>query len=153
MAKSAPTIGARVTRILIWLFGAALVLEEATRFHSPRHDPYERTFWAHMMAPMLFWFALNAAVDAMFRLRAGEPFGPSLIKALEGIGGYLMAGAFAAIVVQPSLLYLIGNGFTEMAGVQFDLNVETVTIALVGFVLYLLARQGQKLQSALDEFV
>ena len=32
-------------------------------------------------------------------------------------------------------------------------NVENLTLAMVGLVLILLARQGQKLQSALDEFV
>ena len=69
------------------------------------------------------------------------------------IGLVALAGAFAAAVVQPSLIFLVGNGFTEMRGVKFNLDIENVTLALVGFVLILMARQGQKLKSTLDQFV
>jgi hypothetical protein len=55
--------------------------------------------------------------------------------------------------VQPSLIFLFNNGFTEMRGVRFDLDVENVTVVLVGIVLILLARQGEKLKTTLDEFV
>ncbi len=40
-----------------------------------------------------------------------------------------------------------------MRGVTLDWNVENLTLALVGVVLILLAREGGKLQSKLDEFV
>jgi hypothetical protein len=55
--------------------------------------------------------------------------------------------------VQPSVLFLMGNGFTEMRGVRFNYDVENLTVALIGFVFLALARQGQALQSKLDEFV
>ncbi len=86
-------------------------------------------------------------------MHRGDAFGPAMVRGLREIGGSLMLGAFAAIVVQPSLIFLIGNGFSEMRGVTFDLDVENLTLALVGLVLILLARQGQKLKSKLDEFV
>jgi hypothetical protein len=86
-------------------------------------------------------------------LERGDAFGPAVVCGLKEIGFCLMIGAFAAIVVQPSLIYLVGNGFTEMRGVTLNWNVENLTLALVGVVLILLAREGQKLQSKLDEFV
>jgi hypothetical protein len=76
-----------------------------------------------------------------------------MVRGLKEIGFNLMLGAFAAIVVQPSLIFLIGNGFREMRGVRFDLTIENLTLALVGLVLVLLARQGQTLKSKLDQFV
>jgi hypothetical protein len=56
-------------------------------------------------------------------------------------------------VAQPSLIFLIENGFREMRGVRFNLDVENITLALVGLVLLVLARQGQQLKSTLDSFV
>jgi hypothetical protein len=50
-------------------------------------------------------------------------------------------------------MFLLGNGFRQMRGVRFNLDVENVTLALVGLVLVLLARQGEKLKAKLDEFV
>jgi len=64
-----------------------------------------------------------------------------------------MLGAFATIVVQPSLIFLIGNGFREMRGARFNIDMENLTLALVGLVLILLARKGQQLKSTLEEFV
>jgi hypothetical protein len=40
-----------------------------------------------------------------------------------------------------------------MRGVRFNYDVENLTLAMVGLVLILLARQGQNLKSKLDEFV
>jgi len=110
-------------------------------------------YWVSLLAPAFYLWALWAASDAIVRMDRGEDFGPAMVRGLKEIGGNLMLGAFAAIVVQPSLIFLIGNGFHEMRGVRFDLDVENVTLALVGLVLILLARQGQRLKSKLDEFV
>jgi Protein of unknown function (DUF2975) len=110
-------------------------------------------YWISLLAPAFFLWALWAASEAIVRMDRGEAFGPAVVRGLKEIGGCLMLGSFAAAVVQPSLIYLIGNGFTEMRGVRMDLDVENVTLALIGLVLTLLARQGQKLQSKLDQFV
>jgi len=106
-----------------------------------------------MVAPFFFWLALNTAAEALFRLRQERGFGSGTMAALKSVGNNLMLGTFAAVVVQPSMIFLIGNGFTEMGGVRFDLNVETVTIGLVGLVILHIALQRQKLQFKLDEFV
>jgi hypothetical protein len=110
-------------------------------------------YWVSLLAPAFFLWALWAASEAIVRMDRGDAFGPAVVRGLKEIGGCLMLGSFAAAVVQPSLIYLIGNGFSEMRGVTMDLDVENVTLALVGFVLILLAQQGQKLQSKLDQFV
>jgi hypothetical protein len=107
----------------------------------------------NLLAPAFFLWALWAASNAIVRMDRGDAFGPAMVKGLKQIGGSLMLGAFAAAVVQPSLIYLIGNGFSEMRGVRMDLDVENVTLALVGLVLILLAQQGQDLKSKLDQFV
>jgi Protein of unknown function (DUF2975) len=109
--------------------------------------------WVNLLAPAFFLWALWAASNAIVRMDRGDAFGPAVVKGLKQIGGSLMLGAFAAAVVQPSLIYLIGNGFREMRGVRMDLDVENVTLALVGLVLILIAQQGQRLKSKLDEFV
>jgi hypothetical protein len=110
-------------------------------------------YWVSLIAPAFFLRALWVASDAIVRMDRGDAFGPALVRGLAEIGGNLMLGAFAAVVVQPSLIFLIGNGFREMRGVKFNLDVENLTLALVGLVLILLARQGQQLRSKLDEFV
>jgi len=110
-------------------------------------------YWVSLLAPAFFLWSLWAASEAIVRMDRGDAFGPAVVRGLKEIGGCLMLGSFAAAVVQPSLIYLIGNGFSEMRGVRMDLDVENVTLALVGLVLILLAQQGQKLQSKLDQFV
>jgi hypothetical protein len=110
-------------------------------------------YWVSLLAPAFFLRALWVASDAFVRMDRGDAFGPAMVRGLKEIGGNLMLGALAAIVAQPSLIFLIGNGFREMRGVRFNLDVENLTLALVGLVLILLARQGQKLKSKLDQFV
>jgi hypothetical protein len=111
------------------------------------------SYWIALLAPAFFLRALWVASDALVRIDRGDGFGPALVRGLKEAGGNLMLGAFAAVVVQPSLIFLIGNGFREMRGVRFNLDVENLTLAMVGLVLILLARQGQNLKSKLDEFV
>jgi hypothetical protein len=110
-------------------------------------------YWVSLLAPAFFLAALWAASDAFVRMERGDAFGPAMVRGLREIGACLMLGAFAATVVQPSLIFLIGNGFREMRGVRFDVNVENLTLALVGLVLVLLAREGQKLRTTLDQIV
>src|SRR4029077_6566743 len=110
-------------------------------------------YWVSLLAPAFFLWALWAASEVVVRMDRGDGFGPAMVRGLKEIGGNLMLGAFAVIVVQPSLIFLFDNGFREMRGVRFNLDIENVTLALVGLVLILLAREGQKLKSKLDEFV
>jgi hypothetical protein len=159
MSKPTLPVAAVLTRIVIVGLGLALFFEQAGARHLLRLEgtdgPVMMTpvYWVSLIAPVFFLAALWAASDVFVRLNRGDAFGPAMVRGLKEIGGSLMLGAFAAIVAQPSLIYLIGNGFREMRGARFDLDVENVALALIGLLLMLLARQGQRLQSQLDQFV
>jgi len=148
-----------VTRIVIVGLGLALFFEQAGVRQLLHLEGAEGRvmmtpiYWISLLAPVFYLAALWAASEVLARMNRGDAFGPAMVRGLKEIGGCLMIGAFAAIVVQPSLIHLFGNGFLEMRGVRFNLGVETMTLALVGLVLVLLARQGQKLKSNLDQFV
>jgi hypothetical protein len=159
VSKPALPITALLMRIVALGLGLALFIEQAGArqlLHLGGSDGQlmmTPVYWASLLAPAFFLGALWAASDVFVRMDRGDAFGPAMVRGLKEIGGYLMLGAFAAIVVQPSLIFLIGNGFREMQGVRFNLDLENLTLALVGLVLILLARQGQQLKSKLDEFV
>ncbi len=159
MKKPTLPLAAVVTRIVVLGLGLALFFEQAGARQLLHLDGSDGrmmltpVYWVSLLAPVFYLAALWAASDAFVRMDRGDAFGPAMVRALREIGGSLMLGAFAAIVVQPSLIFLIGNGFREMRGVRFDLTVENLTLALVGLVLILLAREGQNLKSKLDEFV
>jgi hypothetical protein len=159
VSKPALPIAAILTRVAVLALGLALFFEQAGARHLLHLDGTDGrvmmtpVYWVSLLAPVFYLAALWAASDAFVRMSRGDAFGPAMIRGLKEIGGSLMLGAFAATVVQPSLIFLIGNGFREMRGVRFDTTVENLTLALVGLVLILLAREGQKLQSKLDQFV
>ena len=158
MSKSLPT-AALVTRIAVLGLGLALFFEQAGARQLLHLDASDGrvmmtpVYWISLLAPIFFLGALWAASDVFVRIDRGDAFGPAMVRGLKEIGGSLMLGAFAAVVAQPSLIFLLGNGFRQMRGVRFNLDVENVTLALVGLVLVLLARQGEKLKAKLDEFV
>lgn len=159
MSKPALPIAALLTRIAIVALGLALFFEQAGARQLLHLDGSNGrvmmtpVYWVSLLAPAFFLMALWAASDALVRMKCGDAFGSVMVRGLKEIGGSLMLGAFAVTVVQPSLIFLIGNGFRELHGVRFNYDVENVTLALVGLLLILLARQGRKLKSKLDQFV
>jgi hypothetical protein len=159
MRKKRTPVAAIVTRAVALALGLALFFEQAGARRLLHLDglngPVMLTpvYWVSLLAPAFFLAALWAASDVYVRMDRGDAFGPAMVCGLKQIGGSLMLGAFAAVVVQPSLIFLIGNGFRELRGVRFDLDVENITLALIGLVLILIARQGQKLKTALDQIV
>ena len=159
MAKPSLPTSAIVTRVAILGLGLALFFEKAGArqlLHlDPGDGPMMRSpaYWISLLAPIFFLAALWAASNVFVRMQRGDAFGAAMVRGLREIGGCLMLGAFAAIVAQPSLTYLIGNDFREMRGARFDLDVQNVTLALVGLMLILLARQGRGLKAKLDQFV
>lgn len=159
MSKPGLPISAILTRAVALGLALALFFEQAGARQLLHLDPSEGrimttpAYWVSLLAPVFFLAALWAASDAFVSLDRGDGFGPTVVCSLRNIGGCLMLGAFAAIVVQPSLIVLFNNGFLEMRGVTFNLGIENVTLALVGLLLILIARQGQKLKSKLDQFV
>ena len=159
MPKTTLPIAAILTRIVVLGLGLALFFEQAGARHLLHLDGSSgrivmtSVYWVSLLAPIFYLAALWTASDAFVRMNRGEAFGPATVRALKEIGVCLMLGAYAAIVVQPTLIFLIENGWRELRGVKFDLTIENLTIALVGIVLIALARQGQHLQSQLDQFV
>lgn len=160
-ASSKPPLpmSALLTRIAVVVLGLGLLSGQAGA-RQLLHldgvaDPLTASYvyWFSLLAPAFFLTAFWMASNAFACMGRGDAFGPSMVKGLTGIGFNLLLGAFAAIVVQPSLIFLVGNGFTAMNFARFDLDVENLTLALTGIVLILLARQGQTLKSKLDEFV
>jgi hypothetical protein len=109
--------------------------------------------WVLGIAPFCFLFALLSAANALARIKDDAGFNASVVRALYEIGWSLMLGAFALIVVQPALVYLIGNGFTEMRGASFDFGIQNLTLLVIGALLVALAQRGKAMQSHLDEFV
>jgi hypothetical protein len=148
-----------LTRTVVLALGLSLFFEQAGARQLLHLDGpggaamMTPVYWVSLLAPIFYLWALVAASEVFVRMDRGDAFGPAMVRGLKEIGGNLMLGAFAAIVVQPSLIFLIGNGFREMRGVRFNLDVENLTLALIGLVLILLARQGQQLKSKLDQFV
>jgi len=159
MSKIALPNAAFLIRGLILAFGLALLIEQTGAQHllqiSTSDGPLmtRPVFWVNLIAPALFLGALWAASGILARLDRGDAFGPAMVRGLREIGAGLMLGAFAAIVLQPSLVHLIGNGFLEMRGVRFNFTVENLTLVLVGLVCVLLARRGEALKAKLDGFV
>jgi hypothetical protein len=159
MAKPGPPVAAILTRIVVLGLSLAIFFEQAGARQLLHLDPSggrimtTTAYWVSLVAPAFYLAALWAASDAFARMNRGDAFGPALVRGLKEIGACLMLGAFAATVVRPSMLFLIDNGFREMRGVRFDIDIENLTLALVGLMLVLLARQGQRLKTQLDQFV
>ena len=145
-AKPPIPITALLTRIAIVGLGVALFIGEAQGVAAT-------STWFSLLAPAFFLAALWAASNTLAWIGRGDEFGAAMVRGLTSMGGFLMLGAFCAIVVQPAMIFLVGNGFTELRGVRFEWTVENIALVLVGLVLMLLARQGRKLKSKLDEFV
>lgn len=108
------------------------------------------SFWLSLLAPGLYLIAAWAAADVLGRLNKGTPFTPSLIKGVREVGRNLMWGAVAAIVLVPTMTPWADDRFR---GMRYDPDIESVTIGLVGVVLYILAKQGQSLKAELEQFV
>jgi hypothetical protein len=159
MTKSALPYASTITRGVVLVLGLALFFEQAGARHllhlDDTPDPIMTTptYWVSLLAPIFYLTALWSAARVFARLDRGDTFGRAMVRGLNDIGACLMLGAFSAIVVQPSLIHLFANGFTEMRGVRFDWSVENLTLIMVGLVLVGLARRGRELKKQLDEFV
>jgi len=142
------SLAATVTRFVALSLGLALFFEQAGARHllhldhTPDRIMTTPAYWVSLLAPIFYLTALWQAADVFARLDRGDTFGRAMVRGLRDIGFCLMLGAFAAIVVQPSL-----------RGVRLDVTVENLALVLVGLVLIMLARRGRELKQQLDEFV
>src|SRR5271154_1375065 len=120
MLKPAWSAPAVLARAIVVVSALALFFEQTGARHLLHLEGSEGgvmmtpVYWVSLLAPVFFLAALWAASDTFVRMDRGDDFGPAMVRGLREMGACLMLGAFAAIVVQPSLIFLIGNGFREM---------------------------------------
>ncbi|MDC7676289.1 hypothetical protein [Asticcacaulis machinosus] len=147
-----------VIKVVVVVLALALIREVAV--HLGELPVIDRTNWREMILIPAFWLGLLApgfylraawaASDVFARMDKGDPFGPAMIRGLKSMGSNLMLGAACAIVIAPTLSPLFDDRFR---GVRYDAEIESVTIGLLGLVLFLMAQQGQALKSEMDSFV
>jgi hypothetical protein len=148
--------GAIWTRMMTIILALALVFgfDELRQLPGAASAPMAMPeYWIGLLAPGFYLWALWSVSAVFVRLDSGEDFGPAVVSGWRAIGTGLMLGSVAAIIIQPSLSGLFVNNFSSMVGVKFNLDIEYVTLGLVGLVLVMLARRGATLQAQLDEFV
>jgi len=107
-------------------------------------------FWLGMLPPGFCLAALWETSNVFARLGRGDAFGRAMVKGLRGIGLNLVLSALAAILLTPSLQpTLLGHGW----GVVFNVDIEAVTVGLIGLMLYVMAWQGSAMKAELEQFV
>lgn len=111
------------------------------------------TDWLGLVAPALYlWAFWSGAAVFDAGARKGE-FQPALVRALMRMGAGLMLGAWVAMIAEPAIRHLMGNGFTSMTGASLDVSLANLVLAFAGLVLVLIARRGQRVRAELDGFV
>lgn len=131
--------------------GAVLIFAGGVR--EAGYGTGDMAFWAQAIAPAIFLWAVWAATGILVRLDRREPAGPAIVSGLRATGAALMLGVFASVILEPSLIHLAGNGFTQMRGIEFDMSIETFCLLLTGLVLVLIARRTAAMKAQLDGFV
>jgi hypothetical protein len=124
-----------------------LPFQEGSRAHNMR---LVTAFLLSLLPAGSYLCAVWAASNVFGRMNKGDPFEPAIVKGLKEVGTNLMWGAAAAIFIVPTLTPMLNERFR---GFRYDPNIESVTIGLVGLVLYILAKQGQALKAELEQFV
>ena len=150
-----------LTKIAVGLLAAILIAEQNANIkamvvdlNDPSHNFWMiPAFWAGLIAPGFYLCALWAVSDVFDRMDKGDAFGEAAVKGLKDVGTNLIWGAAAAIFIAPTLRLLIETDFQRLTGLKYQFEIESLTIGLIGFTLYLLAQQGQTLKSELDQIV
>jgi len=111
-------------------------------------------FWlSSILAPGFYLCALWELSNVFARMGRGDAFGPNMVHGLKSTGRCLMMGAFAALMLAPSLAKWLDDNLRGFSGVHVNLDVEDLTIGLIGLTLYMLARRGVALKAELEQFV
>jgi hypothetical protein len=153
------TASALLIRLVTFGLGMAFLFEQAGTRQLLGIDPtdgptlFTHAYWLGLVAPAFYLWAVWGASSVFIRINKGEPFDRAIVRGMHQIGAGLMLGAWSAVLFEPAMLHLVGNGFLEMRGVKLDYSVENLTIAVVGLALVMLAKQGRELKSTLDQFV
>ncbi len=111
-------------------------------------------FWlSSVLAPGFYLCALWDLSNVFKRMGRGDAFGPTMVRAMKSTGLCLMMGAAAAVVLAPSFAKWLGDNLRGFSGLHFNLDIENVTIGLIGLTLSLLARRAVALKAELEQFV
>ena len=111
-------------------------------------------YWLGMLPQGFCLSALWVATNVVGRLNKGDAFNAAVTKGLRGIGLNLILSALSAIVFAPVFKPLFENlGHGLLLGLAVNLDVESVTIGMIGLVLYLVAHQGRTIKAELESFV
>jgi len=111
-------------------------------------------FWlSSVLAPGFYLCALWELANVFARMGRGDAFGPNMVRGLKSTGRCLMIGAAAAVVLAPSFAKWLDANLRGFSGLHFNLDIENVTIGLIGLTLYMLARRGVALKAELEQFV
>jgi hypothetical protein len=147
-----------VIKIVVIVLALAFIKERAALLpglpfvdgHGIHNVRLITAFWLALFPAGSYLLAVWAASNVFGRMDKGDPFGPAIVKGLKEVSTHLMWGAAAAIAIVPTLTPALTERFR---GFRYDPDIESVTIGLVGVVLYILAKQGQTLKAELDQFV
>lgn len=111
-------------------------------------------FWlSSVLAPGFYLCALWDLSNVFARMGRGDAFGANMVRGLKSSGRCLMMGAAAAVILAPSFAKWLGDNLHGFSGLHFNLDIENVTIGLIGLAFYLLARRGVALKAELEQFV
>ncbi len=111
-------------------------------------------FWlSSILAPGFYLCALWELSNVFARMGRGDAFGPNMVRGLKSTGRCLMMGAAAALALAPSFAKWLDDNLRGFSGLHFNLDIENLTIGLIGLTLYLLARRGVALKTELEQFV
>lgn len=159
MKNNSSILSALVIRALTVGLGLAFFLEQTGLQQAlTQAAPGSADFltWPNLLglvAPVFYMWSVWAASNVFIRINHGAPFGQSVVRGMNQMGAGLMLGAWSTVLLEPAMLHLIANDFREMRGVKLDYTVENLTVAIVGLALVMLAKEGRKIRSTLDQFV
>lgn len=99
-------------------------------------------FWTGLLVPISYLLSLWAAAKLLSQVEINTAFTGEMWERLRQAAEYLVYGAFAAIVIVPTLEAWIS---LDQRSFKMDWDVATVTIGMIGVVLKLVARRASTL--------
>jgi len=157
-----PHAGSIILKIAVIVLTATLIMQCTSEYKSVTWVMGEAranvlkvfAFWlSSILAPGFYLCALWELSNVFARMNRGDAFGATMVRALQSTGLCLMMGAAAAVVLAPSFARWMGDNLRGFSGLHFNLDIENVTIGLIGLTLHLLARRGAGVKAELEQFV
>lgn len=99
-------------------------------------------FWTGLLVPISYLLGLWTAAKLLSQLEMSAAFSSEMWEGMRRVAEYLVYGAFAAIVIVPTLEAWIA---LDQRSFKMDWDVTTVTIGMIGVVLKLVVRRASTL--------